>query len=277
MITTQQQVNRELVAATPVRSRRSISALLEPLETIAANSASLVRQSDLWFESNGDRYEIPRYVYVGEKGGGDPIKIGIFATIHGDEPEGARALAQFVRLLENSPEIGRGYCLFIYPVCNPTGFEDNTRHSRGGKDLNREFWNNSSEPEILLLQQELVARAFHGIISLHSDNTSHGLYGFARGATLTKHLLRPVLAAAAEALPKNDDAVIDGFNANRGIIRQGYQGVLGAPPKIRPKPFEIIFETPQAAPQYLQSIALVIALQTALVEYRKFISFAANI
>jgi hypothetical protein len=277
MITTLPEVKSDSFASPATRRRRSIPALLEPLENIAAKSASLLGGHDLRFESNGEQYVLPRYHYVGEKGGGDPIRIAIFATIHGDEPEGAQALAHFVRLLETSPEIGRGYCLFLYPLCNPTGFEDNTRHSRRGRDLNREFWRDTSEPEVLLLQRELAAQSFHGIIALHSDNTSHGLYGFARGATLTKHLLRPVLAAAAEALPKNENSVIDGFSANRGIIRQSYEGVLSAPPKVRPRPFEIIFETPQSAPQYLQSLALVIALQTALVEYRKFISFAANI
>ena len=78
-------------------------------------------------------------------------------------------------------------------------------------------------------------------------------------------------------LPRNENAVIDGFQASNGIIRQGYQGILSAPPKIRPRPFEIVFETPQAAPQYLQVQALVIALHSILAEYRKFISYAANL
>jgi hypothetical protein len=45
------------------------------------------------------------------------------------------------------PEIAKGYALYIYPVCNPTGFEDNTRHARSGKDLNREFWRNLRSPK----------------------------------------------------------------------------------------------------------------------------------
>jgi len=71
--------------------------------------------------------------------------------------------------------------------------------------------------------------------------------------------------------------VIDGFSARNGIIRQGYQGVLSAPPKAQPRPFEIIFETPQAAPQYAQEQALLAALHTILAEHRKFIAYAANL
>src|SRR6185295_18926725 len=103
------------------------------------------------FECAGQSYRLPRYVYLGPKGGGDTIRIGIFATIHGDEPEGALALTHFVNSLEKNPEIAQGSALFIYPVCNPTGFEDNTRHSRSGMDLNREFWNDSPEPEVQFL------------------------------------------------------------------------------------------------------------------------------
>ncbi|MCX6902020.1 MAG: succinylglutamate desuccinylase/aspartoacylase family protein, partial [Verrucomicrobia bacterium] len=134
-------------------------------------------------------HQLPRYLFLGPKGGDDPIRVGIFAGIHGDEPEGVHALVRFLSLLENKPELAAGYCLFIYPVCNPTGFEDNSRHSRRSKDLNREFWIESPEPEVKLLQAELVAHSLHGLISLHTDDTSHGFYGFAHGATLTKNLI----------------------------------------------------------------------------------------
>jgi hypothetical protein len=259
------------------RQRRAIAELLEPLEVIASNSASLIANHGARFEVHGEPYQLPRYLFLGPKGGDDPMRIGIFATIHGDEPEGAHALVQFVRLLERSPEIARDYCLFLYPVCNPTGYEDSTRCSRRGRDLNREFWNHSVEPEVRLLQSELYTHAFDGIISLHSDDTSHGAYGFVSGATLTKHLLEPALAAANEILPRNDAAIIDGFNARNGVIREGYQGVLSAPLKVRPRPFEIVFETPQEAPAYAQVQAAVVALTTILGEYRKLISYAANL
>jgi protein MpaA len=263
--------------ASPVRLKRSIADLLAPLDRLAADSPNLIANHGAHFEVNGQTYELPRYLFIGPKGGDDPIRIGLFAAIHGDEPEGAHALVQFLSLLEQNPELVAGYCLFVYPVCNPTGFEDNTRYSRRGRDLNREFWNNSSEPEIDLLQREICHHAFHGMISLHTDDTSHGLYGFVRGATLTKHLLKPALEAAEQLLPRNQNNIIDGFNARHGIIREGYQGVLSAPPKIRPRPFEIILETPHAAPQYLKEKALVVALQTILTEYRKFIAYAPNL
>jgi hypothetical protein len=46
---------------------------------------------------------------------------------------------------------------------------------------------------------------------------------------------------------------------------------------VRPRPFEIILETPQSPPTFLKECAFVIALKTILDEYRKFIAYAPNL
>lgn len=270
-------MNPVLENRTAAPARRLISEVLAPLDRLGGNSPSLVANKGANYQADGQTYQLPRYMFIGPKGGDDPIRIGLFAGLHGDEPEGVHALIQFLGLLEQNSELARGYCLFAYPVCNPTGFEDRTRQSRSGKDLNREFWRGSREPEVKLLESELVAHSLDGIISLHTDETSHGFYGFAHGATLTQNLIEPALAAAEQFLPRNSDELIDGFPARNGIIREGYEGVLRAPPKIRPRPFEIILETPQAAPAYLKEAALVAALSTILARYREFIAYAPNL
>lgn len=270
-------VIEQLPATAVVPARRSIANLLAPLERAAPISPSLVADHGAQFKSGGQSYDLPRYLFIGPKGGDEPIRLGLFAGVHGDEPEGVHALVQFLSLLEREPELATGYALFVYPVCNPTGFEDRTRYARSGKDLNREFWTGSTEPEVKLLQSELLSHAFQGIISLHTDDSSHGFYGFAHGATLTKHLLEPALQATEHFLPRNGHDTIDGFRARKGIIRDSYPGVLSAPPKVRPRPFEIILETPQQAPAYLKEAALVAALRMILVRYREFIAYAPNL
>jgi murein peptide amidase A len=220
---------------------------------------------------------LPRFVFQRTQIVKPRIRVGIFAGIHGDEPAGILGLIDFVKRLDESPMLGRDYQLWIYPLCNPTGYVDGTRHSQPGRDLNREFWKNSTEPEVVLLEQEIVRQKFDGIISLHSDDTSDGVYGFVRGATLTKHLLQPALAAAEAALPVNKGSHIDGFHAVDGIIETAYDGILTAPPETHPAPFEIILETPQLAPLDLQRQAFVLALAEIFSEYRKMISYAADI
>jgi hypothetical protein len=267
----------DIASQKPRTQRRSIEDLLAPLDKIAEHSSSLVINHEATFEVVGKNYDLPRYLFIGPNGGDAPIHIGIFAGIHGDEPEGSYAIVQFIKLLEANPQLARGYYLSFYPVCNPSGFEDGTRFSRSGKDLNREFWKNSPEPEVRLLQAQLISRSFQGIISLHTDDTSDGFYGIARGATLTKHLIEPALRAAERLLARDVRPVIDGFQARNGIIYDTFEGILSAPPRVRPHPFEIILESPASPPAYQKEAAFIAALQSILSEYRKFIAYAPNL
>ncbi|HEY1049684.1 MAG TPA: succinylglutamate desuccinylase/aspartoacylase family protein [Prosthecobacter sp.] len=208
---------------------------------------------------------------------GHGIKIGIFAGIHGDEEAGTLATHELIRWAQEKPEELDDYELHFYPVCNPTGSALGTRHSHSGLDLNREFWFGSIEPEIIYLEAELRREKYDGIISLHSDDTSDGCYGFVSGALLTEHLLEPALQAAADFLPRNELHIIDGFLATRGIIKEGYLGILSAPPEQHPRPLEIVFETPALAPMAQQVDATVAAVKRILAEYRELQAYAANL
>lgn len=256
--------------------QRSIADLLAPLEQLAAKSSSLIAKPVGHFERNGRRYEIPRYIFVGPKAGAAPIPVGIFAGIYGDEPEGARALVKFAQMLEANPELAAGYCLFLYPVCNPTGIEANTPFSSNGKDLNSEILKISAEPEVRLLQAELAAQSLEGFIRLQTNAASNEFHGLVRGETFARQLLDPALAAAAELLPVDRGEHIAGFRA-RDVSYDHYEGGLSTPPKAPIRPFEIILETPGQAPVYLQEWALAVALRAILAEYRKFIAYAPNL
>ena len=208
---------------------------------------------------------------------GHGMKIGIFAGLHGDEEAGTLAVHDLVHWASEQPEELHDYELHFFPMCNPTGCDAGTRHSHRGLDLNREFWVGSSEAEIAYLESQLRAERYEGIIQLHSDDTSDGCYGFVSGALLSEHVLKPALAAIHDLLPCNHEEVIDGFPAEMGIIKEGYQGVLCAPPEQRPRPFEVVFETPGRAPLPQQVLATVKAVKTILAEYRQLQAYAANL
>jgi hypothetical protein len=55
------------------------------------------------------------------------------------------------------------------------------------------------------------------------------------------------------------------------------KGALSAPPKVRPRPFEIVPGVPKAPPVQWKELALLAALQCVLAEYRKSIAFAQNL
>jgi len=251
--------------------------MLARLYELAAASPLVAYSSLAGIKGGVGELEFPRFIFKGGRGGGDSIRFGLFAGIHGDEPAGVMALVHLVERLVQQPELAQGYRLFVYPACNPTGLIANSRCSRTGKDLNREFWKDSAETEVRLLEHEIRSQDFHGLISLHTDDSSLGMYGFVRGAVLSQALLEPALQAAEAVLPRNNDPIIDGFAARGGIISQCYDGILTSPPELEHAPFEIILETPATALEEQQVEALVRALSSILTEYQKFLAFAANL
>jgi protein MpaA len=256
---------------------RDLRTLLGPLFELAEECMEVIGSMAGSFSLHGRRYGIPRFLFTGPAAAHDPIRLGLFAGIHGDEPAGCEALAHLLADLAAKPEIAKGYDLVIYPVCNPTGYEDGTRVNRAGFDLNREFWRSSSQPEVRILERELREHRFDGIVTLHADDTCNGLYGYAHGRVLNEALLRPALDAASRILPRDVRANIDGFVATESILCDCFGGVLAAPPDQSPQPFDLIFETPALAPLDRQVDATVAALHSILGEYRKFIAYAQDI
>jgi hypothetical protein len=256
---------------------RSVRGLLAPLEEISAKSDRLFGAHLAYADPRGSQGTIPRFLFAGPGDRGNFLRVGIFAGVHGDEASGVDAAVELLRRLHDDPQPALGYELFVYPVCNPWGFERNARWLKSGADMNREFWRGSEETEVLVLEGQLMKLAFDGIVSLHGDDTSSGLYGFVKGHQLTRHVLEPSLDAASKYLPRNFDRSIDNFQANEGIILDGYTGILGAPPIQKPRPFEIVFETPNHAPADLQIEAHIAAILTMLGSFRSMIAQAQNI
>jgi hypothetical protein len=251
--------------ATPGQeARRNFRETLLPLH----RPALLPTRLGSWSKGPDD-FWLEQFLFVGPRGGGEYYRVGIFAGIHGDEIAGVHAAIRFLQELAQRPELARGYEIYVYPLCNPSGFEDGTRHSRSGRDLNREFWLGSHEPEVALLEQQIRTLRFDGIISLHADDESPGLYAFALGAQVTQHVVEPALVAAEKIIPRNNDAMIDNFTARNGLIRKGYPGMLCSAPEARPRPFEIVFETPLHADLEMQVEANVVFLRHALDQYQQ--------
>lgn len=256
---------------------RDARALLGPLleRTGLRGGAGLTVVGE--FACEGRRYEIPRIRIAGAYAGHDPIRLGLFAGLHGDEPAGCHALVELAVALLAEPSRAAGYELFIYPVLNPTGYEVGTRVNHRGLDLNREFWRGSAEIEVQAIERELRAHAFAGLITLHADDTCEGLYGYAHGRTLNEALLVPALRAASRWLPLDGRTVIDGFAAREGLICDCFQGVLSAPPEQHPKPFDLIIETPALAPLPLQISAALAATESVLATYPGFIAYGQDL
>jgi protein MpaA len=260
-----------------IQQRRSLRALLRPLDELARGSNHLFAAHLPYGDSLNIVEGLPRYLFTGPGEKRSYLRVGLFAGVHGDEESGIQAAVELLERLHGDPERARGYELFVYPVCNPWAYIEGSRWTRSGLDLNRLFWTDSSEPEIEILERQLRHLEFDGIIALHSDDTSEGVYGFVKGHELTRHVLEPALEAAGPLLRRNFDKSIDNFEANNGIIEQGYDGILSAPPEQKPRPFEIVFETPHQADFHSQVEAHIVAVQTILDRFKVMISEAQGI
>src|SRR5213082_633995 len=67
------------------------------------------------FQIGGQSYSLPRFSFEGPNNG-DPIRIGIFGAIHGDEPAGALAAARFLQEIAADPLLAESFLLQIYPI-----------------------------------------------------------------------------------------------------------------------------------------------------------------
>lgn len=202
------------------------------------------------------------------------VPICLVAGIHGDEPDGILAALEFARRFVRSPQLVSNYALTIYPCINPVGYERMTRENGNGKDLNREFFRDSREQEVLIMERELHAHEFTGFISGHSDYESFGLYAYATGAVLSERLAKPALFQASSVIPINTDPIIDGHPAQLGIINQKFSGSLGPLSKGASEPFDITIETPNLLALSKRVEAQAIAFETILHEYRAVASEA---
>lgn len=266
-------MNAVLASSAP----RDLLALLEPLASLGQADAAFHVSMIGPFVHEGENHALPRIVFSGPPAAHDPIRLAIFGGLHGDEPAGVLAPVAFLERLAADPARAAGYELAVYPLLNPVGYIHDTRANGRGLDLNRLFWCDSAQPEVVAIERELTRTRFDGLITLHADDTCEGIYGYTRGHVLNEALLEPALRSASYLIPRDHRPVIDGFAARDGKIEACFEGVLSAPRAQRPRPFDLIFETPALAPLDLQVEAAVTALETILDEYRVFLAYGANL
>src|SRR4051812_45368345 len=112
-----------MVQLATLATSHSLRALLSPLYELAEQCPEVIGSMAGTFLASGRRYGVPRFLFIGPRAEHEPIRLGLFAGIHGDEPAGCQALARFLGELATNPERAKGYDLVVYPVCNPTGYE----------------------------------------------------------------------------------------------------------------------------------------------------------
>ncbi len=151
-------------------------------------------------------------------GRGAPRRALISAGIHGDEPAGVMALAEFFERGCHA-EFASDWELTIIPCINPHGFDAATRTNPAGEDLNREF-KAASPPREVALVQSVFSGKFDLSLELHEDVDSSGYYLYQKTQADTGRFPGDgILSAVSRVLPIHPGEEIDGMPAERGMIQ----------------------------------------------------------
>ena len=251
--------------------------LMKPLLDLVENSDYLIGGSVGQFLVEQILFQIPRFIFLGPTGGGDTIRLGIFAGLHGDDPEGATALVELLQELEVAPQTARGFHIYAYPICNPIGFAARTQSNAAGQDLAEQFWRGSSKPEVYYLERELGVLRFHGVISLQTQNHSGGFLVDTKSAVLNRALAQPAIQATQRFLPGSILKTESDIGSPRAPSKTSLPDFLTVTDELDPSPFELLVGIPKHAPQPSQIHGTVGALKSILDSYRSLLSIGQNL
>ena len=266
-------LNAEALGDQPNATQR----LLKPLLDLVEKSDYLVGGSVGQFLVDQSVYQIPRFIFMGPTGGGDTIRLAIFAGLHGDEAEGAEALVELLQELEAAPQAARGFHIYAYPICNPFGFAARTRGNADGEDLAGEFWNGSSQPEVYYLERELGVLRFHGVISLQAQNHSGGFLVDTKSDILNRALAQPAIQSAQRFMPGSILITESDTASLRASPKPSLPDFLTVTDELIPAPFELHVGIPKLAPRPSQIRGAVGALKSILDTYRSLLAIAQNL
>jgi hypothetical protein len=271
------RISSPLNAVVLCNQPNAVQRMLQPLLDLVGKSDYLAGGSVGEFAINKESFQIPRFIFMGPPGGGDTIRLGIFATFHGDEPEGAAAMVGFLQELERTPQFARGYHIYAYPICNPSGFMARTRNNHSGKDLTGHFWSGSSEPEIYYLEREMGVLRFQGVISLQTEKDANNFGVIIGSAILNRALVGPAIQAADRFCSEDAMETTPVTGTLRSSPDTHSRNFLTVTDELDPAPFELHIEIPGQVSDPCKINATINALKSILDSYRTLLSIGQNL
>ena len=266
-------LNAEALSDQPNTTQR----LLKPLLDLAEDSDHLIGGSVGQFLVEKNLFQIPRFIFMGPTGGGDTLRLGIFAGLHGDDPEGAEALVELLRELETAPQAARGFHIYAYPICNPVGLAARTRNHAASNDLAGQFWGGSSQPEVYYLERELGVLRFHGVISLQTTDYADGFLVDTKSDILNRELAQPAILTTQRFLPGSILKAESDAGSIHALPNASLPDFLTVTEELNPAPFELHIGIPKHAPRPSQIHGTVGALKSILDSYRSLLAIGQNL
>ena len=261
------------VPSAPSRDELSADELKRTLSFVfetAAESSSLIA-NEYTVTLGGITHRIPKFLLLGQRGGGKPMNIGLFAGFDSGNSETARALSETILQLKASSGLTRDYALTAYPVVNLQG---QSEHPKTLADFESRYARNSADQDVQFFLREFRVWNFEGIISVRRDARAHGFYAIVRSEIIAREVVEEAMAAAHSALPLAAQPVrIHASNQHQGSVTPRF-----APPAdVRPQPFDIELHLPPTDNPFDQADALYVTIAEILRHYRTFIVHAREL
>jgi hypothetical protein len=260
-------------AVEPPAPREELKNLLAPLFEAARDSASLIA-SHHPVEVRGAAYEIPKFLLLGQRGGGKPIRIGLFSGFDASDVDTIGALTHVLLQLKLSPALTRDFALLAYPLVNVRGFGEDPVPLA---DFEARFARDSADADVQFFKTQLKQWTFDGLISLRTDAAAKGFYASVRSEIIAREVVEPALAVAASALPLASKAVKVRPGDRYARTADYAHGRLSPPADVRPYPFEIELVGPRARVTEKIEAGLFVAITEILRHYRGLVAHAQNL
>ena len=223
----------------------------------------------------GCDFDIPKFMLLGQRGGGEAIRVALFAGI--DDHGSLDAIAAITRLLletELNPSLARDYALFAYPVVN--AFEYRQPESRIDS-FNRRFAWERPDGDVRFFHAELRKWRFDALFVLRTDPDAKTFHATVRSNVLAKEVIQPALDSVSTVIPVHSRPVKVRPGDMRTRLADYAEGRLTQPPELRPYPFEVELFAPGAVPAEERIRSLFVATHEILRHYRRLLAHASNI
>jgi len=244
---------------------------LQPVFEAAESSSSLIA-NQYPVHVDGKTYRIPKFLLLGQRGGGKPINTGIFAGFDSGRLESIRAVSELILQLKASLSLTRDYALTAYPIVNIRGFSDQPETIA---DFETRYARHSPAEDVQFFLREFRVWSFDGIISIRTDPTSRGFYAVVRSKIIGQEVVEEAMAAAASALPLASIPVR--LRPDETPATTGLSSRLTPPADVKSRPFEIELHLPQTDSPFAQADGLFVTITEILRHYRALIAHARDL
>lgn len=248
--------------------------ILDVLFDVSSHSESLMASRHP-VRVGGCDFDIPKFMLLGQRGGGKPIRIALFAGIddHGSL-DGIAAIARLLIQAELNPSLARDYAIFAYPLVN--AFEYKQPETRLDP-FHRRYAEDRADGDSRFFRAELRNWGFDGILTLRTDPSVDSFHATVRSELLAKEVIRPALDNVKRLAPVSSSPLKLRPGDMRARLADCADGRLTPPPEIRPHPFEAELFAPGSAPRESRISSLFVATHEILRNYRRLIAYAADL